>query len=390
MRNVIHTVSAVLLVFLAVSCSDTTAPDLTTPKKQAIAGYADLLYSMYSDAYSGAVKMQTAILNFTANPTTTTLLAAQNAWLLAREPYGQTEVARFYGGPIDGADGPEGLINAWPLDENYIDYVEGAPNAGIIGDTVNYPTITKELLSSLNEEGGEENISTGYHAIEFLLWGQDLTTPSTQLPGQRAATDYTIAPHAARRKAYLLAATELLLENLNFLVKSWDPASGGNYRTSFLALPPDSAITRIMQGMESLSGSELSGERMSVALGKGDQEDEHSCFSDNTHNDIRYNARGIANIWFGTYTKMDGTEVKFAGLEPAIRAANPTIANEVTADFNNTKNEIEKIHSPFDYEISVSNFQGNLRVNAAIQALRKEAVSIVKAAETLHIKLNVE
>lgn len=390
MRYTIRAVFAVVLVFLVVSCSDTTAPDLTTPKKQAIAGYADLLYSMYSDAYSGAVKMQTAILDFTANPSPATLLTAQNAWLAARAPYGQTEVARFYGGPIDGADGPEGLMNGWPLDENYIDYVEGASNAGIIGDTVKYPTITKELLTSLNEQGGEENLSTGYHAIEFLLWGQDLTAPSMKLPGQRAATDYTTAPHAARRKAYLLAVTELLLENLDFLVKSWNPASAGNYRASFLALPPDSAITRIMQGMESLSGSELSGERMSVALGKGDQEDEHSCFSDNTHNDIRYNAQGIANVWFGTYTKMDGTELKFAGLESAVRAANATIANEVTADLNSTKSEIEKIRPPFDYEISVSNFEGNLRVNAAIQALRKEAITIVKAAETLHIKLNVE
>ena len=83
-------------------------------------------------------------------------------------------------------DGPEGLINAWPLDEAYIDYVEGDPAAGVVNDPDTYPTIDAELLTSLNEQGGEANISTGWHAIEFLLWGQDLSTDGPgDAPGHR-------------------------------------------------------------------------------------------------------------------------------------------------------------------------------------------------------------
>ena len=59
-----------------------------------------------------------------------------------------------------------------------------------------FPEITAEALTAANEEGGETNISTGWHAIEFLLWGQDLSATG---PGARPATDYTTAPNAERR-----------------------------------------------------------------------------------------------------------------------------------------------------------------------------------------------
>ena len=66
------------------------------------------------------------------------------------------------------------MINAWPMAEAYIDYVEGDPEAGIINNPDEFPQITAELIESLNEEGAEENISAGWHAIEFLLWSQDM------------------------------------------------------------------------------------------------------------------------------------------------------------------------------------------------------------------------
>ena len=130
-----------------------------------------------------------AIDRFIDEPTPAHLEAAKRLWLRARDDYGLTEVFRFYDGPIDNPeDGPEGLINAWPLDEAYIDYVEGHPNAGIINKPGGFPVINAELLMSLNEQGGEENVSTGWHAIEPLLWGQDLNKDD---PGDRPIEDYT-------------------------------------------------------------------------------------------------------------------------------------------------------------------------------------------------------
>ena len=111
-------------------------------------------------------------------------------------------------------------MNAWPLDEAYIDYVEGSPEAGIVNLPDDYPTIDADLLVSLNEQGGEANISTGWHAIEFLLWGQDLSTDGS---GARPVEDYTTAPNADRRAAYLAVASDLLLTHLGQMVDAWAP-----------------------------------------------------------------------------------------------------------------------------------------------------------------------
>jgi len=140
--------------------------------------------------------MQTAINAFLANPSAETQQTAQKAWRAAREFYGTTEAFRFYGGPIDDDNGPEGRINAWPMDESFVDKVEGNAEAGLINDRSF--AISKEAIAGQNERGGEENIATGYHAIEFLLWGQDLRTTG---PGNRAFTDFVDgkAPNADRR-----------------------------------------------------------------------------------------------------------------------------------------------------------------------------------------------
>ena len=138
--------------------------------------YADGVFASYDASLTSATAMQEAVQAFIADPTDDTLQAAKDAWLTARDDYGPTEAFRFYDGPIDNPDdGPEGQINAWPMDEAYVDYVDGDAAAGIINDTAGFPEITTDVIVSANEEGGETNISTGWHAVEFLLWGQDLS-----------------------------------------------------------------------------------------------------------------------------------------------------------------------------------------------------------------------
>ena len=125
--------------------------------------YSTLVYANYSDVLTATQRMQKAINAFLAKPSQATQDAARQAWLDAREFYGQTEAFRFYDGPIDNEDGPEGQINAWPMDESYVDYVEGDAKSGLINNRKE--AITKERLAELNEHDGEENISTGWHAI---------------------------------------------------------------------------------------------------------------------------------------------------------------------------------------------------------------------------------
>lgn len=168
MKKILIKISLCLLAVFAVSCNnndDNTEPLVGITKKKAIENYANIAYANYKQAYDDAVVLETAIKTFTTTPTQTNFDNAKAKWKLARESYGTTEAFRFADGPIDDVDGPEGLINAWPLDENYIDYVDGASSSGIINDPTAFPIIDKNIISGQNENGGEKNISTGYHAI---------------------------------------------------------------------------------------------------------------------------------------------------------------------------------------------------------------------------------
>lgn len=263
--------------------------------------YADLVAAAYQASIDSAATMQVAIGAFLSDPTDQSLAAAKDAWLTARDDYTPTEAFRFYDGPIDDPDdGPEGRINAWPLDEAYVDYVEGALEAGIINDLAGYPSIIAEVLVEANEAGGETNISTGWHAIEFLLWGQDLDAEG---PGARPVTDYTTGGNADRRGTYLQLATELLLSDLRSVQSEW--TAGGAYRAEFLG-DPDAAIEKILRGIGALSAGELAGERMAVAYETRDQEDEHSCFSDNTNADVVGDLRGIQMVYLADFPGIDG------------------------------------------------------------------------------------
>ena len=236
-----------------------------------IAHYADLVSLTYQDSLKTAQEMQVALEAFLKNPTEASMTKAKQAWLVARGPYGQSEAFRFYAGPIDDDHGPEGLLNAWPLDENYIES-ESEQFKGIIQDTTKYPTFSKVLLSSLNEQEGEENISTGYHAIEFLLWGADTSTDSA---GTRSVEDYTASAFASRRANYLRVVTNQLVDDLQYLVDAWAP-NAENYRTVFMNMPEDKALLNILNGIGMLSGFELARERVDVPLNTMSQDDEHS------------------------------------------------------------------------------------------------------------------
>jgi putative iron-regulated protein len=273
----------------------------TSTPEAVVRHYAVLVQAGYEDSLAGAQALQRAVQAFVAAPSEQSLAAARQAWLNAREWYGQTEAFRFYGGPIDDDRGPEGRINAWPLDEAYIDSVQGKPKSGLVNDP--RVVISRANLARLNEKGGEENIATGWHAVEFLLWGQDLSETG---PGSRSHEDFIDgkAPNAARRRQYLSVVTELLVDDLRYLAVSWAP-SARNYRRRFEAGGRES-LRKIIVGMGSLSRGELAGERMEVAVNTQDQEDEHSCFSDNTHRDMYLDALGVQNVWKGQYRGIDG------------------------------------------------------------------------------------
>lgn len=344
-------------------------------------GYSELVYANYSDSLASARDMQKAIAALLAAPSKDTLAAARKSWIDAREFYGQTEAFRFYGGPIDDENGPEGQINAWPMDESYVDYVEGKPNAGFINDPKF--KITKANLAKQNERGGEENIATGWHAIEFLLWGQDLSETG---PGDRSFEDYVDGkrPHADRRRLYLKVVTELLIDDLASVSKAWAPGQK-NYRAQFDKGGVES-VRKIIVGLGSLSRGELAGERMEVPLNSQDQEDEHSCFSDNTHRDMVANATGIQNVWLGQYKRRDGSTLKVASLADLVAAKNAELSGKTSAQIDSTVKATEGIQAPFDREIiGGADAPGRKRIQAAVDSATEQSKLLVQAANAIGI-----
>ncbi|RZS41760.1 putative iron-regulated protein [Limnobacter thiooxidans] len=349
---------------------------------EVVKGYAQLVHANYTDTVNAAKTMQDSINAFLNTPTASRLDTAKKAWLNARELYGQTEAFRFYGGPIDDENGPEGQINAWPMDESYVDYVEGKSNAGFVNNRKF--KITRTALVEQNERGGEENIATGWHAIEFLLWGQDLNENG---PGQRPYTDYVQGrgKNADRRAAYLREVTNLLVNDLETVQKAWIPGQPNNFRAEFEQGGMES-IRKMLVGLGSLSRGELAGERLEVALFSQDQEDEHSCFSDNTHRDAVTNAQGILNVWTGTYPQANRETLKVPSLAEFVAAKAPEVAQRTTAQIQNSVKAATAIQAPFDREIiGGADAPGPKRIKATVASLIEQSTLLVESANAIGI-----
>lgn len=378
--------SALTLGTLAATPASAAQPAAASARPSALQAsavvqhYSTLVYANYSDTIAAAQQMQKAIHAFLAKPSPATQNAARKAWLDAREFYGQTEAFRFYDGPIDNADGPEGQINAWPMDESYVDYVAGDDNAGLINNR-KLP-ITKERLAALNEHDGEENISTGWHAIEFMLWGQDLDDHG---PGARPYTDFVDGkkPNADRRRAYLKVVTELLLDDLQSVADQWKPGVKNNFRAAF-DQGGDESLRKVFIGLGSLSRGELAGERLEVAMASRDQEDEHSCFSDNTHRDAVTNAQGIQNVWLGHYQRRNGTVLQGPGLRDWVAAQDPVIAEKTSLQIAKSVASAQAIPAPFDQAIQGARYSAaRAKIQATIDSLTQQSKDLVDAAKAV-------
>lgn len=354
--------------------------------KPYIETYAELVYRNYRDSREQAVVMEDAIADFLDQPSATTHNAAKEAWIQARQSYLQTEAFRFYEGPIDyidsntGEEGPEGRINAWPMNEAFIDYVKGKSDAGLI----NNPQFEVSLKGILEKDQvtDEADVTTGWHAIEFLLWGQDF---NAQGPGQRSYEDFV--PNQGnndRRREYLQLVTAQLIEDLTFLEESWKPGTN-NYRAEFVNGDSKENLSKIFTSLATLSAFEMSSERMAVALDSGNQEDEHSCFSDTTHQDFVFNARGIYNVYVGEYQDYKGQ-----GFDQLVAQFNPELNQKIIAALNKTQGSITNINQPFDQVLaSPKGSSERKEVEVAIDDLEDQAAMFQQVGNVLGIDVEI-
>ncbi|HAS6141924.1 TPA: peptidase [Vibrio vulnificus] len=379
--------------------------------QQVVEHYADVAHAVFADSLTTAQQLEKKVEQFLSAPSAAKLEEVKQAWLDARVPYQQSEVFRFGNVVVDDW---EGQLNAWPLDEGLIDYVstdyqyelgnEGA-KANIVANTtlkigasqLDVSVITPELIAELNEVGGSEaNVASGYHAIEFLLWGQDLNGTNAGA-GQRAYTDFVVGSqctngHCDRRGAYLKAAAQLLVTDLEWMEKQWSAQEKGNYRQELLGQSAENGLRKMLFGMGSLSLGELAGERMKVALEANSTEDEHDCFSDNTHNSHYYNEQGIYNVYTGIYKRVDGSLLTGPSLHDLVSQQDKNAAKEIQAQFDTTRAQVgklvtsaEKQNQHFDQLIAAGNAQGNALVNETIMSLVAQTSAIERAAKIVGI-----
>lgn len=381
------------------------APAFAATPEEVTQHYADLALAGYQDSLTTAQALQQAVAALIATPSDATLEAARAAWIDARVPYQQTEAFRF-GNPI--VDDWEGRVNSWPLDEGLIDYtsvdygneentlatlnVIATPKFTLSGKEIDATTISPELISgTLHEADGiEANVASGYHAIEFLLWGQDLngTNPGA---GARPFSDYAAGDactngNCDRRAAYLQAATDLLVSDLTEMVDNWD--ADGLARTAVTA-DPQKGILAALTGMGSLSYGELGGERMKLGLMLNDPEEEHDCFSDNTHNSHYYDGLGIRNVYLGQYTRVDGSVLQGPSLADLVAAADPAVDTQLKAELDASVTALKAVKDAgdagktYDTLIAPGNAEGEALIMGAVNALVTQTASINRAVTAL-------
>ncbi|SFD05691.1 imelysin family protein [Tropicimonas isoalkanivorans] len=392
---------------LAALLSGTALASQAATPAEVVETYADIAQAGYEDSLQTAKALKTAVDALVAEPTEENLQAAKEAWKAARIPYQQTEAFRF-GNPV--VDDWEGKVNAWPLDEGLIDYVAGdagindenpfsganiiaSPHLEVSGTTLEATEITPALLEEMHElDGIEANVTTGYHAIEFLLWGQDLngTGPGA---GARRATDFDpencTGGNCDRRAQYLLAATDLLISDLEDAVALW--SDGGQGRADVTA-DPEQGLVMAFTGMGSLSYGEQAGERMKLGLLLHDPEEEHDCFSDNTHISHYYDGLGIRNVYTGRYERIDGTAVEGPSLYDVVKERDPALADALLADLDATMDRMQAIvdqaeaGTAYDQLIAAGNPEGNAIVQAAIDGLVAQTRNIERAVASLGLE----
>lgn len=445
------------------ACFDSSDSDSQSAESKLLESNAQIAYAVYSDSVTTAQALQVALTTFKDTPSADNLVAAKKAWLVAREPYGQSEAFRFQGGPIDfdssiddansfiTEDGPEGALNAWPLGEGLIDYVkidtadfnDGQPavpgnGAGINGGgAVNGADQTQNIIATTTitidadlldlgetDAGDGADVLSGYHAIEFLLWGQDLNatgngtdgTDRTEADkvgvftpggGQRPLSDFESSAAndtADRRHQYLAVAATKLIADLQKMQTAWAP-NASNYRSGFVDTSNSTATTqriaKIVEAMGTMAYGELAGERIQVAYSGNSQEDEHSCFSDNTHRDIWLNAEGVANLYYGDYAGYDSTlngeddtatnSVKGYGFDDYLNDKGfSQLSTDISTALSTTATEYTKIDTaarkndqPFDVLIMDANRNDTNPVNTTINALKAQSNGFIEMAEKL-------
>jgi len=361
------------------------------------ARYVELAFENYQQAQNAAEALDNAIQSLTSKPSEQRLSDARTAWRQARMAYLPTEIYRYFDSPIDNSHGPESRINAWPVNEAVMEDTnqKTGARADLIG-ALSQP-LTQESIRARDQAADEADVTTGFHAIEFLLWGTDTNAAG---PGSRKSQDFLSADAKTgdaikiRRSQYLRILSQLLRADLQSVAQAWNVNNQASYGHAFIQYDQFEALGRMLRGMASLSAEELASERLTVALDSGTQEDETSCFSDQTHLEFADGVRGIRAVWLGVSARAllanSASRVHPDSLAALITKLDPAAADAVNAALRDAEKAAARIDAPFDQTLlKAPDSPERLRAEALSTALQNVARVLQKSGRSAGVLVSV-
>ena len=260
--------------------------------------------------------------------------------------------------------------------------------------------IPKEAAQTIWEKGGNAKFNvdrideiereTKHDVIAFLTHLAEFVGPDSRFIHQGMTSSDVLDTCLA---VQLKRASDLLIADLEEMVANWQ--TDGEARATLVDGDASAGLTAILTGLGSLSYGELAGERMKLGLLLHDPEEEHDCFSDNTHDSHLYDAVGIRNVYLGEYKRVDGSTVSGPSLSALVAEKDSALDEELRAKLDTTVAAMEKIAATaaggeaYDQMIGEGNETGNATVQAAIDALIDQTRSIERVIAALELD-NIE
>ena len=179
------------------------------------------------------------------------------------------------------------------------------------------------------------------------------------------------------------------------MAENWQ--AGGAARKELEAKGEAGGLATILTGLGSLSYGELAGERMKLGLLLHDPEEEHDCFSDNTHNSHYYDQAGMVAIWNGSYTRVDGSKVEGLGIADLAaertgdaKAKVDALLADTTAKLKAIKDSADGGAMAYDQMLAEGNEKGAAMVQAAVDALVAQTRGIEAVVGGIGVEIKVE
>lgn len=240
-----------------------------------------LAYAQLSDATQAAKALNDAIQTLLTTPNEKTLEAARLQWQATYSTYLKSVVFSYL--PIKSPKEWRKqhityrdlvfLIDPWPIEGGYVDYVEQHPFSGIVNDL----TLEINADTVFNQHGLSDpsSASLGFQVLAFLLWGEQ---------GQRQASDFDNHTNTAavvgddtqktqpavvsvqnnpRRRALIKHVSDRLHHDLNHLKQRWQ--TSGHYAQALVIMPPMQALSGAFIAAERLLQRELLQRRFAIA-----------------------------------------------------------------------------------------------------------------------------